>query len=822
MSQSVMPTSTDLKQAFRSLRKRPGFSLLVVAILGLGIASASTIFSLRYGALHRPLPFPEAERLVEIRTVSTRGDATVFGASELDAVDWQERSPAIETIGTYSTSRLNVLSDDRAFSVEVARVNPGVFTALGVQPLLGRTFHPEEDRPGGDSAKAFLSYSAWQTLFAGRPDVLEQSLRTDQGSLEIVGVAARDFNFPSRTQIWIPVQSIYDLRGYDRTDPSGRGSRRWARSVARLSDHASLAQAQAELEDIGRQLQTEYPETNSEIMPEVVSLRAAETESLRPYLRLLSGAALLMLVICCANVAGLMTMRAVRRRRELAVRWALGAGLQGLGRTLLLESLVLSLVGGLLAVALTVLGLRVYPSLVPATLPSWFDARLDLPVLLFAVGTSLLTCFLVGLAPLWRVLHRAPGTDLRDGAKGTARRSHLRPALVVSQIALCFLLLTAAGLLQRSLTALESVDHGLHPEQVMTVKLSPYHPGNNEDRIRDVTRFYGRLIERLEQIPGVVAVGGTDNFPFSASRNANRGGVAIEARGETEDERRMRAPTLLVDVTPNYFDAVGLPLLEGRSFSDADTFDAPKVIILSERGARELFPDRPALGQEVRIAYDSGGADDWARVVGVAGDVKYDQRWDEQGVELYYPHSQYGLTTTYLAIRTRGSARSVEQEVRTAIAEVAPETGVEQVATLERMIDDTLWQDRLWSAVLGGFSWIALLLAAVGIYGLLAESVAQRTREMGIRLALGALPRDVISRVARQALWLVVIGLAVGWLATPWITRALESVVFGVEAAAARVSASAVPVLVGAALLACLVPAVRAARVDPIEALRDE
>ena len=822
MSTRIAPTSVDLRQAVRRLRKRPGFSLLVIAVLGLGLGAASTIFSLRYAVLMRPLPLLDADRLVEIRTVSTRPEADVFGASEQDAADWQERSSAIEVIGTYSTGRVNVLTENRADSVAKAHVTPGFFTALGVQPLIGRTFLPEEDVPGGHVAKAVISHGIWQTLFAGRADVLGQTLRTDQGNLEIVGVAAPELTFPKRTQVWIPAQSIYDVRGSDRTDPARRSSRRWVRSVARLADHASLGQAQASLDGIGRLLQAEYPKTNAEMMPEVISLRAAETERLRPYLALLSGAALLMLVICCANVSSLMMMRALRRRRELAVRWALGAGLQGLSRTLLVESLVLSVAGGLLALALTALALRFYPSLVPVALPSWFEARLDPPVILFTFAVALGSCLLVALAPLWRALRGAPSTELREGTKGSARQSRWRPALVVAQITLCFLLLTAAALLQRSLTALESVDHGLHPERVMTVVLSPFHPGINEERIRGVTRFYRNLIGRLEQIPGVVAVGGTDNFPFSGSQYGDRGGVTVEARGQTEEERRMRAPTLLVDVTPNYFEAVGLPLLEGRTFNDGDTFDSAKVIILSERGAKELFPDRPALGQEVRIAYDGGGADEWASVVGVVGDVKYDQRWDDRGVELYYPHSQYGLMTTHLAIRTRGSARGLEEAVRKTIAEVAPETAVERVGTLERMIDDALWQDRLWSAVFNGFSMMALLLAAVGIYGVLAESVAQRTREMGIRMALGALPRDVVSRVARQGLLLVVVGLLAGWAAMPLIARALEAVVFGVEATTQIASLSAVLALLATALLACLLPAVRAARDDPLEALRDE
>lgn len=815
-------SNVDLKQAYRTLWKRPGFALLIISVLGLGIGAATTIFSLRYAVFMRPLPLPEPERLVEIRTVSTRPEADVYGASDQDSVDWQERSSAIETLGTYSTGRLNVLSDDRATSVAMAYVTPGLFTALGMQPRIGRMFLPEEDQPGGDAAKAVLSYATWQSLFGGREDILGTELRTDRQSLEIVGVAPPGLSFPDQTQVWIPAQSIYDLRGTDRSDPARRSGRRWIRSVARLAEGATLGQARAELEEIGRQLQQEYPETNAEVMPEVVTLRAAETERLGPYLTLLSGAALLMLVICCANVAGLMMMRATRRRRELAVRWALGAGLRGLGRALLLESLLLSLAGGLLAVAFTGLALRIYPTLIPVALPPWFEARLDPPVLGFALLVAFGCCLLSGLAPLWRALRQAPSVGLREGAKGSARQGRLRPALVVAQITLCLLLLTGAHLLTRSLEALESVDHGLRPDRVMTVALSSFQHGSNEDRIRGVTQFYRRLVDRLEQIPGVVAVGGTDNFPYSGSQYGDRGGVSVEARGDTEADRRLRAPTLLVDVTPRYFEAVGLPLLEGRSFDDGDTLDAPMVIILNERGARELFPDRPALGQEVRITYDGGGADEWARVVGIVGNVKYDKRWDDRGIELYYPHSQYGLASTYLAIRTRDAVPGLEDAIRATIAGIAPETAVERITTLERMIDDSLWQDRLWSVVLGGFALMALLLATVGVYGVLAENVAQRTREIGIRLALGALPRDVIHRITRQGLALVSIGLGVGLLATPWIGRALEAVVFGVESTTRSSAVSAALFLLAAALLACLVPAMRAARVDPLEALRDE
>jgi putative ABC transport system permease protein len=392
----------------------------------------------------------------------------------------------------------------------------------------------------------------------------------------------------------------------------------------------------------------------------------------------------------------------------------------------------------------------------------------------------------------------------------------------VAQVTLSLVLLAGAGLLLRSLQRLQQVDTGLAPEGVVTVSLSAFRPGSNDDRIRGTTQLYERLAERLGRLPGVVAVGGTDNFPFSGTVYGQRGGRTVEARGEGDAERRFRAPALLVDVTPGYFEAVGIPLLEGRAFNGGDDLDAPEVIILSRRAAESLFPGRPAVGQEVRVTFDGGGADNWSRVVGVVGNVKHDQRWDDRGIELYYPHSQYGLAETVLALRTRGATGGLERQIRAAVAEVDPEVAVEGITTLQGMIDDTLWQDRVWSLLLASFAFTALVLAALGLYGVLAESVAQRTRELGIRLALGAVPRAVVARVTREGLSLVAIGLGLGLVATPLAARALGNLLFGVEPTALGPMLVAVAALLVAALLACALPALRAARVDPWRALRHE
>jgi predicted permease len=391
----------------------------------------------------------------------------------------------------------------------------------------------------------------------------------------------------------------------------------------------------------------------------------------------------------------------------------------------------------------------------------------------------------------------------------------------VGEVSLSLVLLVGAGLLLSSLNRLRGVEEGLDSESVLTVSMSAFRPGREEVRIRNVTAYYRRVIEKLRELPGVVAVGGTDNFPYGSRQAPERRDYRLEIRGESEEERTHRGPTLAVDVTPEYFQAVGIPLLEGRTFHEGDNLEGPWVIILSESASKILFPGRTALGQEVRVTFDGGGGDPFARVVGIVGDVKYDKR-EDGGIELYYPYTQYGLSSTTLAVRVRGPAEGLAERVRDAVHSVDPETAVEDVRPMDALIDDSLWRERLWGTLLTGFATFALALAAIGLYAVLAYAVASRTREIGVRMALGSKPLDVLAVVAAGGMRLVGIGLLGGAIAAAGLLPLIRSLLFGIEGMSLSMYAIPALVLSAVALAACLMPAIRAARTDPVLALRQE
>jgi predicted permease len=410
---------------------------------------------------------------------------------------------------------------------------------------------------------------------------------------------------------------------------------------------------------------------------------------------------------------------------------------------------------------------------------------------------------------------------VREGARETHHDGFLRPALVVGEVGLCLVLLVGAALLLSSLHRLRGVEEGLDTENVLTVTLSAFRPGAEETRIRNVTSYYRLVIEKLKELPGVVAVGGTDKFPYGARPNERRD-FRLELRGESEEERTHRGATLAIDVTPEYFQAVGIPLLEGRAFHDADTLDAPWVVILSATASERLFPGRSPIGQEVRIAFDGGGGDPWARVVGVVGDVKYQKREDGTAIEIYYPYTQYGLSWTTLAIRTRGRTAGLAERVREAVHSVDPETAVEDIQEFSTLIDGSLWREKLWGTLLSSFGALALVLAATGLYGVVSYAVTSRTREIGVRMALGSRPKEVVSLVTGSGMRLVGAGLAIGLIAAALLVPLIRSVLF--EADELSLIAYGVPTLVLAAiaLAACVQPAIRASRIDPIRALRQD
>ncbi len=807
----------DVRFGIRTLWKQPGFAAIVIFTLALGIGANTGVFSFVNAILLRPFPYFQPEQLVRIRTTSTRVAGTTREASLADLDDWRLQNRSFTALGAYRESIVNLVGDGPATPVEVTQVTPEVFTLLGVSPLLGRAFTPEEDRPGGDVNKAVLSHRLWQTRYNSDPTILGRTIRTAMDSYQVIGVMPPSFAFPSRTELWITVQSSLNLR---RTPRNENREFRDFSALGRLRAGVTLSQAQAEMTAICARLQTIYPTTNEDLLPQLSSLREAEVREFRPYVLLLAGAVGLVLLICCANVANLLLAKAAGRSREFTLRAALGAGRRRIVQQLLVESLLLGMLGGMLGLGIAYGMIRAFPLLIPVALPLWMRFELDWWVLAFNFAVAAGTGLLFGLAPAFNAARTDLNDVLKEGSRGSQRGSGLRRGLVAVEVAIAMLMLVSAGLLVQSLWRLQRVAPGFQPDSLITVKLSPYRPGTNQERIESVTRFYQRVIERFEQLPGVLAVGGTDNFPFTGNQESHRQGN-IEIKGDAAGDRMHRAPVELIDVTPNYFTAMGVPLIDGRAFNENDDLKAPWVMILSKRTADALFPGQSAIGRQVRYS-TAGNTDPWATVVGVVGNVKYRSGQDDRGLEMYYPYKQYGLGTSYVALRLRGETAGIEPLIRQAVAAIDPETAVDEIKPMKGIIADTLWQQRLWGWLVASFAVLSLLLAALGIYGVMSYSVSQQTREIGIRMALGAHPGTVLRQVLARGLKLVAVGIALGVVCALALTQVIASFLFGIAATDPLTFVGVALLLIVVALLACYIPGQRAARVDPMIALRTE
>ena len=694
-------------------------------------------------------------------------------------------------------------------------VSAGLFRTLGVHVVLGREFLPEEDSPGGDANKVILSHALWQDRFHRDAAIVGRTIRTSLGSFTVVGVAAPGFRFPRDSSLWIPIESELRARNGSR---NLRFYRKY-RVVARLSDGVPLELAKTELRQIGTRLQRAEPGTNSEILPVVEALRAVETSEMRPYVLLLMGAAGLVLLVCCTNLANLLLGRAAAREREFAVRAAMGAGRRRLLLQLLTEQSLLAIAGAGLGIALASSLLTALPRILPTELPFWIRFDLDRNVLAFTCAVTIGTIVAFGLAPLLKSSRVDLEGLLREGSRGSSSTSRLRRGLIIGEVALSAVLLVCAGLLLKSLHRLERVDPGFEPHSVLTIQLSPFRPGPAQQRIEAASQYFQRAIESIAAIPGVVAVGATDGLPYTPD-SADRPVYNMEVRGTAAVEKAYRGPGNVIDITPRYFDAMGIPLREGRPFNDQDTRSSEKVIILSERAAQFLFPGRSPIGGQVRHN-TNGMADPWSRVVGVVGNVRYkaDEAFD--GIEMYYPSSQWEFESAYVAIRLHGSPLGFENAVRQAVASVDSETGIDEMKSMDQLMDETLWQQRSWGYVLAGFAATTLLLAAVGLYGVMAYSVALRRVEIGIRAALGASPRTLFNEVTREGVTLAAAGAVLGLVAALGVTQLLRTVLYAVPPGDPLTFVLAAVVLIAVAALASALPGMRAARMDPVETLRN-
>ncbi len=797
----------DARYALRMLRQAPGFALVAVLTLALGIGATTSIFSVVRGVLLRPLPFAAPERLVRLWQASPSQNQARGEVSPLDFADWKARQRSFEDMGTWwyveGMTGSNLSGDGEPQRLSSAYVSDGFFSTLGVAPLLGRALLPGEHQPG-HNAVAVISHGLWQRRFGGDRGILGRGLTIDEVPTTVVGVMPAGFDFPSeRVDLWLS-----DSRISESGIPRLRQVR-WQAVVARLKPGVTLETARSEMNGVARQLAEEYPATNVQTTGvTVLPLHEAVTGDVRVGLMVLFGAVGFLLLIACVNVANLMLTRATARERELAVRAALGAGPGRLVGQLLTESLVLALLGGVFGVLLAVWGTELLVAFSVKQLPRLREVRVDGAVMAFAMGATLFTGVLFGLLPAWRARSPQLAPVLKAAGRGMTGTggARLRGALVVAEVALAVVLMAGAGLAVRSLMSLLSVEPGFRPEGAVVVSFSS-SPGARQ---RD--QYLAEVLERVREVPGVQVAGTAKNLPLEGAGEPAPLVLAGQPPESAADAPRVRH----LHVSNDYFRALGIPLLRGRAFTSQDSRDAPPVLMVNEAFVRRFFPGQDAVGKGIQWS------DDVAPIVGVVGDVRQESL-SEPAPPLVYIHVlQNTRSSVNLVVRGQGDPLQLASAVRQAIWSVNPDQTITRITTLEEVVGGSVARPRLIASLLGLFAVLALVLGAVGIYGVLAYTVGQRQREIGVRLALGARPAEVLSMVLRSGMRLAGLGVALGVAGALALSQVMGSILYGVAPHDPLAFGAAAVLLLGVALVACLVPARRAMRVDPAVSLRAE
>jgi putative ABC transport system permease protein len=801
----------DVRFAARSFLRAPRFTVPAVLALALGIGATSAIFSVVRGVLLEPLPYRDPDRIVSIWEANIPRNRTRNVVAPANFVAWGERNRSFEHLGMTGPGRLNIMLDGQPYEVAGVFASSEVFKALGVQPLMGRTFDANEDLRDND-AVIIISYEFWQSRLGGRADILGSTINANGRQRTVIGV------MPPRFTIEGQKADFYITYGWTlealRSAP-GRGS---SHAIARLRDGVTVEQAREEMRTIAAQLEKEVPRRNTGWSVSVVPIHELTTETIRPALLVLSGAVLLVLLIACVNVANLLLARSTVRQRELGLRTALGAGRGRLLRQMLTESLLLSIVGGIAGLALAAAFHRGLLALVANRIPvpRLDQVTLDLTVVAFTMLLALGTGLLFGLVPA--VFATSTANDaLREGGRhGSGPRSRRAlGTLVIAEVALSLVLLTGAGLLIRSFVRLQNIDPGFRPEGVLTARVSlgaARYPSG-----ADAATFFKSALTRIQQLPGVQNAAGISFLPLAGPGMATsfyRTDLPEPADGE-------KPVTEVRPVTPNYFRTMGIPQLAGRDFTDADAADAPLVAVVSEGLVRRVFPGENPLGKRLQVAIGRAEGMD-VEIVGVVGDVKFASLDAETRPAVYLPQPQLSIGLMTYVIRTSLDPLSLTNSVAAAVRSIDPELPLADVQTMEGVVSATLARARTVSVLLTSFALIALVLAGVGVYGVMAYSVSQRTQEIGVRMALGATVASVFRLVLGQALKLVIIGVVAGLIAAAMLTRLLETLLFETEPLDPATFALTAVVLMIVATFASYVPARRGTRIAPTDALRTE
>jgi putative ABC transport system permease protein len=798
----------DVRYALRSLGKSPGFTAVAVLTLALGIGFNTAVFSVVDAAVFRPLAYAKPAELVRLIDTNPSRGIDRFSSSPLNFVDWRSQNRTLAAMAAYTRNDLTLLEGSSPERLQGQSVSPALFPLLGVSPMLGHAFDPEDEKPGRDKT-AVLSFELWQRRFGGDRAIVGKTISLEGGKRIVAGVMPRAFRFPASksAELWMPL--VLDAETLE-----NRGAH-WLSVIARLKPGVTLAQARADLDVIAARLEAAYPEKNKGWGILVTPLSEAVVGRSKKPLLLLLGAVGFVLLIACVNVSNLLVARGVGRRREVAVRTALGAGRARLIRQLLTESLVLALLGGAAGAVLAVWGAEALVALSAGTLPRSAEAGVDARVLLFALAASLATAAVSGLWPALRATTAADGETLREGhgsaglPRGAARA---RRALLVVELALTLVLLAGAVLLLRSMAAVLRVDPGFRAAGALTARLEL--PEARYPERAQQAAFYRDLQGRLAALPGVAAAGTSNFAPLSGSRwtlSTKFLDHPVPAGDEPSLEYRVAGG--------EFFRAAGIPLKRGRFFTAEDRADAPRVAILTEAAARRHFPGEDPIGRQIVIG---DRVKEPRRIVGVVGDVLEGGLTEPAAPELYVPAEQVPWSGMAVIVRTEGDPMRLVPSLRAAIASLDRSLPVEDIGRLSDAVSRSLGERRFALTLLSAFSVLALILAAVGIYGVVSYTAAQRQREVGIRMALGARRADVLRLFVREALTLAGAGILLGLALAAGATRLLSGMLFGVAPTDPASYAAVATLLFAAVLAASLIPAHRATRVSPIEALRNE
>ncbi|WP_426748174.1 ABC transporter permease [Myxococcus faecalis] len=808
----------DLRYAVRGLWRAPGFTLVVVLVLSLGIGANVSFFSVLQGVLLRPLPYTAPERLVVLQQ-EKQGE--LGGVAYPNLLDWRAGATSFERIAVYTSTRFTLSGDGEATRVTGAIVSADLFPLLGTSALLGRTFLPEEDRLGGGpdgTRPVVLSHAFWRKHFPGAregdPGVLGRVVRLDELPFTIIGVLPEGFTFPLQREsadLWVSVAVDAEPSVYGGTIPTSRGYMRYDAALARLKRGVSLEAGRREMDTLSTELARTYPDASSYTQVRVVSGHERLVGPIRPVLWLLFGAVVCVLLIGCVNVANLLLARATVRRREVAVRLALGASRARVVQWMLTESGVLSLLGGALGLLLAVWGVDVFKAFAPPGVPRLDEVRVDAVAASFAMVLSLVTALACGLFPALSATEPGLREALKDAARGTTggrAALRVRGALVVAQTALALVLLVGAALLVNSLVRLTQVDPGFDTRGVLAVGLD-LPVSRYPMRSSAVSAFYARLTERLGGVPGVLSVSTAEFLPLSGLDNGTS--VQLEGAPPRKDEARLRFVGL------DYFRTLGISRVSGRDFTVADDRTAPPVVLVNEAFVRRHLEGKSPLGRRLRLGW---GGEAPKEIVGVVRDVRHQSLGAAPEPEVYVPHAQFPLNALTVFLRTSRDPMSLLPTVRAEVRALDAGLALSEARTVEGLVDEALVPQRFVTLLLGAFAGAALVLTLLGLAGVMAYTVAQRTHEFGVRAALGAQASDVLWLVLRQGVQRILAGVALGLVGALVLSRLLGRWLHGVTATDPWTFLGVCVLLTACGLLACYLPARKAMRVSPLVAMR--